>query len=331
MERHFRKHTGLKQAHCQTCNKGFDRKDSLLEHEASVACRSRREEIQCKATATISLSPQNAGISDSSTTSASGGALDWHAGIDNGAGKRFCKSCNTWFLRFDLFLKHVMDVCPIKPEGDKSQVLNPYGEPVQHVPKPVAMSGDLYGYDPAHSTEPVYDPLHSGSLSQTVAPNLIMSESASNNSTSESKNMSLQVFNTVYDPGFQCFICRRKHCNLEEYIEHLNQHMNDAVSPCRYACTGCDTSFHHLFELDAHQKAVKHLKKGEGRCHSCGHTFGYLSVRLHEHLGVHLKGGISPAGLHGACYQIRLDKNTALSQRIQDQISSLYLVCGRGT
>lgn len=340
MERHLRKHTGLKKAHCQTCNKNFERKDSLLEHEASVACRSRMQMIQQKSNEMISPRQDHEaypGVSPSSTTVSSGEALGWHAGIDNGAGKRFCNYCNTWFSRFDLFLKHVMDVCPFSPNGQKgpSQGINHGEEPSQQVSRPAATGGGVQAFNTPHSSEQVFDPLFSGrddrSQSQVVVPNLTMGESAENNSAPGSVDILSSVGHTDYNPQLQCFVCPRKHSSPQEYVDHLNQHMIDAIGPCRYTCNGCETGFHHLFELDEHQKAVKQLKKGEGRCHSCGHVFGNLSVRVHEHLGVHLKGFKSPAGLHGYCYQMRLDKNSALIQRIQDQIARLYINNTRGT
>lgn len=125
------------------------------------------------------------------------------------------------------------------------------------------------------------------------------------------------------DLQLQCFLCDRKHLTVGELQDHFIQHQRDCSNPRRYACSECEVSFHHHFELEAHREAVQQIQIDSGQCNCCGEPFQKIGVSSHQAFGRHLRGNDSDLGVIGNCYRKRMAQDYELAILIRDQLGKV--------
>jgi KRAB domain-containing zinc finger protein len=132
----------------------------------------------------------------------------------------------------------------------------------------------------------------------------------------------------VHDLKLQCTVCQQNLSNPQDLKEHLEEHLSDANGATEHVCHSCNMTFRYLFQLAAHEEAVKRLAKGESGnigCDYCGEAFGDLCVINHATLWIHLVCGANPQS--STCQKKRALQDITLKSQLELQIKEILLTC----
>lgn len=269
MRRHYAKHTGSGDVVSPTCEHRFSRKDAYRKHECGAPRRQdepRKDHFPCEAAAYESVQ-----------------SVEEH------------QLCEEQWLP-------LLYSCPHDGHTEsKSELLVypdelniPLSDPVDSYTmlqmSPLSISGKVKHEGPSAAT----------SLPEISVPSVVAYTSSEEVQILGSRTKratlrttaprSIPMASKTYGTHFECFLCGRKHVELEELRDHLVQHQLDSSSSCRYECKECKIRFHHHFELEAHRETVQLVRFGSGSCDCCGEDFAQAGVKSHKDLGRHSQG-----------------------------------------